>query len=302
MLSDYEAVRHRSHQIPPLAGLGVAAAILLSCVLVGGLSYLNGREAERRYQSPHHNAESAKTIAQRACAKDNTSDVVDCVYEHIEAGEEAAHSEQDLSAQQRAATSALVSTVIALVTLFISSVGLWALIKTLSQGQQTLERAREANELTKHQNRPFLILTDIVLEYDYDSAHLAVNYEVTNIGNSLAIMEHCVVQLELGSRANFGAGQFGRPAVIPIRPNEGYVPPHRISGGGDAEIMNPFFKNPSQGNAKLHGHIQYRDLLGVCRKNYFTYWVFTSADGPFVAPEKDASAWSEHIVTAADEI
>lgn len=139
----------RSDRTPDLGWFGVWAAFLICAILIGTFSYLQGRETERRYYTPHQHSEDAKHNARKSCFNGEASDPVECVYEAIESSEEHAHSEQDLSAQQRAATSALISMVVGVVTLIVSGAGLWALLKTIRQAQEGLERAREANEISQ---------------------------------------------------------------------------------------------------------------------------------------------------------
>ena len=67
----------RGERSPDLGGFGILLAVLFSCALVGGLAYLQGRESERRYQSPHEHTEDAKTAAREACFNTQTIDPVD---------------------------------------------------------------------------------------------------------------------------------------------------------------------------------------------------------------------------------
>lgn len=158
----------RGEQPKAVVGLGLVAALAICCLIVGVLSYSQGRETERRYQSPHQHGEWAKQSAQKACANRNTSDAADCIYERVKSAEEQGRAEEDLSAQQRAATSALVAAIIGGITLLISGVGLWALLETIGQGRAGLERAAEANAIAadtaSQQLRPYLNFAPVDVE------------------------------------------------------------------------------------------------------------------------------------------
>ena len=102
-----------------------ALAVLGTTIVLYALGVLNGRETERRERTPTSYSQAAKADAQSACAGSEPSAVFECVYERVEASQEQARGEQDLTAQQRAATSALASAAIALFTLIITKALKW---------------------------------------------------------------------------------------------------------------------------------------------------------------------------------
>ena len=135
----------RGKGTPPLEWALPFIGIIVALILASGLGWLDGREAERRYQTPHRHAESAKASAERACAGLEPGAAFECVYEKVEASENTAQTEQDLSAQQRAASSALASAIVALFGLIATIVGVWFVKRTLDA---TLEAVQDTSEAT----------------------------------------------------------------------------------------------------------------------------------------------------------
>lgn len=174
------------------------------------LGVLNGREAERRDQTPANYSQSAKADAQRACVGMEARAAFECVYEKVEASQEQASTEQDLSAQQRAATSALASAVVAALTLVISIVGVWYVKRTLDATLEAVQDTgkatiamNDANEIAnkaislQRQNtivdqRPWLSVEvnkiyDIFFDNDVGSLRLAYILIVKNSGKTPAL-------------------------------------------------------------------------------------------------------------------
>ena len=180
---------------PHLGRFGLALAVLLSCLLVGGLAYLEGRETERSDQTPKAYQAAGKHDAERACVGGEPGAVFECVYEHVETSAQAAHDEQDLKAQQRAASSALVSAVFALLTMALSGLGVWYVKRTLDAtlaavedtGEATKEMKR-ANEIAlmgvKAQHKPHL---ELALQGSYfgDDGRLPFRFELQKVGRMI---------------------------------------------------------------------------------------------------------------------
>jgi hypothetical protein len=134
-----------SNDRPALGAFGYFAAIVLCCFIVGGLTYHLGGEKERRYQKPASYFQAAEVDARRACVGLEVPTMFECVYEKVEAAQEQARGEQDLSAQQKAANSALLSAIIAFATLILSGVGVWYVKRTL---EATLEAVEDTSKAT----------------------------------------------------------------------------------------------------------------------------------------------------------
>ncbi len=124
-------------------GFLALVGILLVSGLAWGLGYLQGGETERRYQTPTAYSQAAKSDAERACAGADVGAVFECIYEKVEAAQDQAHDEQDLSAQQRAANAALASSIIGALTLIATGIGLWFIRRTLDATLRAVEEAEQ---------------------------------------------------------------------------------------------------------------------------------------------------------------
>ncbi|HEX8224172.1 MAG TPA: hypothetical protein VF605_10180 [Allosphingosinicella sp.] len=127
-------------------GFLLLVGILLAVVLAWGLGTLQGREDQRRDDTPAAYARAAKADAQRACAGREASAVFECVYEKVGSSYEQAHEEQDLSAQQRAAFANLVSAITAFFTLVLSGIALWFLKGTLAATRDAVNQAEDGTK------------------------------------------------------------------------------------------------------------------------------------------------------------
>lgn len=154
---------NRGQGNPHLGAYGVALAIVLCTIITGILSYSSGRESERRNHAPASYSRAAKQDAERACVGMDSGTAFECIYEKVEASQEQARGEQDLSAQQRAASAAMISAIIALLTLGATGMGVWYVKRTLDA---TLEAVKDtskatvamndANEIAKAAQRPWV--------------------------------------------------------------------------------------------------------------------------------------------------
>lgn len=146
-----------------LGVFGALAALFLCCVIVGILAFSSGRESERRNQTPASYAQAAKADAERACIGREGSAAFECIYEKVESSQDQARGEQDLTAQQRAASAALSSAFVALLTLVMTGVGVWfvkgtleATLKAVEGTSEATDAMREANNIARESQRPWL--------------------------------------------------------------------------------------------------------------------------------------------------
>lgn len=130
-----------------------ALAIFGAVFLLYTLGLLNGRESERRHQTPASYSQAAQVDAQRVCAGKQDAALFECVYVKVEASQEQARGEQDLSAQQRAASAALVSAVVALLALVATVIGVWFVKRTLDATLKAVEDSGKATEAMQEANR-----------------------------------------------------------------------------------------------------------------------------------------------------
>ncbi|MBP6363610.1 MAG: hypothetical protein KA233_07550 [Novosphingobium sp.] len=151
--------------------------------------------------APTAYAEAAKKDAERACVGTDPSVVFKCVSEKAETAYQTAHDEQDLSAQQRAASSALVTAILSFLALALSGVGVWFVKRTLDATLEAVEDTGKAtqamerqNELAQHAQRPWLKIEVRITKAENTGTGIVLRYEakVTNIGKMVA--ERCAVR------------------------------------------------------------------------------------------------------------
>lgn len=146
----------RGSEPATLGAFGYFSAIALCCIIVGSLAYGLGRENERRYEIPASYAMAAKADAQRACVDPKKVASFECIYEKVQASQEQARGEEDLRAQQKAANSALLSTIISFLALIVTGAGVWFVKRTLEATLEAVEDTgkatvamQEANEIAR---------------------------------------------------------------------------------------------------------------------------------------------------------
>ena len=117
--------------------------ILITVALAWGVGWLQAREKYQTQQNAAAYERAAEQEAQRSCVGRKAPAVFECVYEKIESGQQQAHDQEDLRAQQRAASSALVSALISVATLLLSGFGLWYVKGTLDATRDAVEKASD---------------------------------------------------------------------------------------------------------------------------------------------------------------
>jgi hypothetical protein len=134
-----------------IAGFCVVAIFgLIALIYTVGL--LNGEQTERRQNYPHAHAETAKQKAKRACIGADPNAVFECVIDYVEASEETANTEQDLTAQQRAAWGALIAAFAGLASVVASILGLYWIKGTLDATRDAANQATIATTAMLQQN------------------------------------------------------------------------------------------------------------------------------------------------------
>lgn len=230
-----------------IAGLG-ALAIFGAIVLVYCLGLLNGRESERRQQTPASYSQAAQSDAQRACTGRQSTALFECVYERVKASQEQALGEQNLSAQQRAATSALASTVVALLTLIVTSLGVWFVKRTLDA---TLEAVRDTSKATKamqRQNclveaaqRAWIKIDPLIIDASSNQNAMDIQWRVnfTNVGKTIAqnVRYRAEVEsFEYASATGAIAEEFDHILMAPEQSAGSLIPGDQIWLGGSYGI------------------------------------------------------------------
>lgn len=202
-----------------LGAFGYFAAIVLCCIIVGGLTYGFGREDERRSNTPARYAKAAKTDVASACVNTDGPPAFECVYEKVKATQEQARGEQDLSAQLRSANAAMISALIAFATLVLSAIGVWYVKRTLDATLKAVKDTSIAtsamvkqNDLAEAAQRPWVSIDCEVVELERDGGLMKVVYVLSFINQgkmaarSFDIRTRCKFALE--DQANATAESF----------------------------------------------------------------------------------------------
>jgi hypothetical protein len=177
-----------------VTGFCVLAAVA-SLILIYSVGLLNGKQAERRNSNPHSHSETAKQKAESACVGTNPAAVFECVIGYVEASEDTAYTEQDLTAQQRAAWGALVAAFAGLLSVAASVLGLYWIKGTLDATRDVVgesvkaTRAMEsANQIAMLAQRPWIEINVEVESASFKNGFLMVYYNVIfkNSGKTVA--------------------------------------------------------------------------------------------------------------------
>lgn len=183
-------------------------AVFGSALLLYVLGSVDGRQSETRQQAARSYSQAAKDNAERACLRSEPHAVVECVYVHIQAAEETARAEQDLSAQQKSADSALASAIIAFLTLIVSGIGVWFVKRTLEATRDAITDTSKAtaamirqNELTEALQRPYIVVEAGKSPTEPNEAGfiMPASYRYVNVGGTPANLlweAHSIVVLD----------------------------------------------------------------------------------------------------------
>lgn len=185
----------RGQGSPHLGGYGVLLAIIFCTVIAGILSYSSGRESERRNNAPASYSRAAKQDAERACVGMEAGAAFECIYEKVEASQDQARGEQDLSAQQRSAFAAIFSVLISLFTLIATGIGVWYVKRTLDATLVAVNGASEANKISKDSLNAVRKLEEGKLLLIYTNARIEnhlwlCTLQAANLGRSPILIDH----------------------------------------------------------------------------------------------------------------
>jgi hypothetical protein len=172
-------------------------AIIGFLALVWSLGSLTGREAERRLTSSHKHGLDAKGSAIRLCSTRTDDQRLECLYEAVKAAEETALTEQDLTAQQRAAWGAMIAAVCAFISIPIGIGGLWAVVRSLKHTERaisvsmaSMDETRKANDQYRKQSRAVLYTSDLIFSLDYIDGDknlvCTARFKIENVGDTPA--------------------------------------------------------------------------------------------------------------------
>jgi hypothetical protein len=159
-------------RIEAVTAAGLCLLVILGLIaLIYVVGLLNGEQSERRQNNPHAYSETAKQKAERACFGAEPKAVFECVVGYVEASEDTAYTEQDLTAQQRAAWGALIAAFAGFASVIVSFVGLYWIKGTLDATRVAADQARiatnamvDANKIARAANRPIMVFDGYHLE------------------------------------------------------------------------------------------------------------------------------------------
>lgn len=164
---------------------GICAAVALAWAL----GSLQGHQSERRQHRPSAYLGSAKLVASRTCNEATPRAMFDCVAGKYETADERQREEQALTAQQQAAWSAMLSTLLSLFGVIATISGLIWVKGTLDATRDSAEAARGAVEETRRigeaQVRAYIRISAVWVKLD-DHGFLWFVPNVANSGQSPA--------------------------------------------------------------------------------------------------------------------
>ena len=130
------------------------AGIVFVCAIFA-VGYSKGtHRAEAQNYAAEYPHDTQKRLNE--CPVDTTVAFVECAEEIISSSREEQRSEHDLNAQRDMAKWAWWLLAVSVATLVVSSVGLWALLRTIKQGEDGLKRAHDANLIAQQSHRAWI--------------------------------------------------------------------------------------------------------------------------------------------------
>lgn len=262
-----------------LAEVGLFIAAIAFVVTAWLLGVQQGHENEKRSLEPQRYSAQAKQRALATCKQSNKLELFDCVYEQVEAADETARSEQDLTAQQLAANSNMWATIIGFFTMIVSVAGLVFIRKTLVATQDMAVESQRAGAV----NLPVLALNSVSANrYDRgdESGHapatpVQLHLNFVNLGKTVAIIERFYFEhaSDPGSRVKkpnlkrYGAHQVDRERYV--EPGERYrAEPDwtHVDAIDDVGLVLT-----RQNALTFYGYIDYSDFLGQWHRLGFSF-------------------------------
>ena len=239
-----------------------------------GASTARHDERAQRYGAAY--AADAVDRVEKQCVGLLGRRLAECATEIVDASRESQRSESDLGAQWEAANWVKWAGVLAAAQLFISGLGLYALLETIKQGRNALKRARKANQIARHtakmQLRPYLYLESVdhlivwrqqVKHFDMLNPSPKVTIPLKNFGQTPAKNIRLRVMAEVGGYwsdrplANLGEAttiHIGDLAPQAVFTQDGYT--MLTTTSQIAEIKS------GVSTAFVEGQIDYTDNLG----------------------------------------
>lgn len=173
--------------------------ILLAVGIAWGIGFSQGGENIKRRSAPHQHAQSAEQGTLEHCAGREGSSLVECVEEQIEAAEETARTEQDLTAQQQAAWGSMIGAMWGGLGLCITAIGTALLYQQIVLTRKAVEDTGNAtkamqrqNEIAERVQRPWVSISIENIEFTRFGNSLRLNLDIVtkNVGLLVARNYH----------------------------------------------------------------------------------------------------------------
>jgi hypothetical protein len=231
-------------------GLAILVAIILSCLIVGILTYSVGRDSERDRQRAAEYEEYGERREDAFCAGLPGSLLAKCQIEQEQAAREAYQSQRDLDAQRDMALWALAVFVIGSVTAALTLWALWYVRGTLIATREALRDTGEAtkamlrqNELTELAQRAWLAVEvrefGPVLREPDGRFRVSYTLSVKNTGSrpAIGISDHVVVTRGEDPEALQSRFMSGAVEMLPIR-SAALAPGETVGLGGSGHLLD----------------------------------------------------------------
>ncbi len=140
--------------------------IILALGLAWGIGYLGGRDTIQRYSVDVAYRADAAASARSECVGLKGAKTLDCIQRVVARSQDRQSAEQNLNAQQRAASAGVAAAVVSALALFATAIGIYyvretlkATLKAVEDGTKTAQAARDANRIARESSRGWLKLT-----------------------------------------------------------------------------------------------------------------------------------------------
>jgi hypothetical protein len=174
----------RGKEVSPLDWVLPIVGIVLAIAIAWGIGFLHGGQHELRETAPHQHAERVKHATIKNCAGLHGAGIFECVQEEIEAAEETARSEQDLTAQQQAAWGSMLGASWGGIGLFVTIVGtvlIYQQVRLTREAVQDTVKATQAmerqNNLAQAAQRPWLVVEPVVTKAEIEDDAISLGWE-----------------------------------------------------------------------------------------------------------------------------
>jgi len=278
---------NRSVRTKIVIWIGAIFGALVLIYLIFWAMWLSAEHGARSEYNASRHAESIQNRIDSSCSGLNGSALSECVREAVEATREYQRAEEDLKAQKDMALWALgmlVATgVLGFITLVVSIVGVWFVIRTF---EQTRRQANIAEDSAQKQLRAYIVV---------DSSSLSIK---ERIGPGLY---HAVFSIKFKNAGQTPAYRYRTQiAWQAIKSGDFPMKIEQSMKGKTETIVGPGVSTSSAGSYDLEqididrlnggeytfhvfGRVQYEDIFGTAR-----YLLFSLANGDMVP---DGNGW-----------